>query len=152
MFWEPPVHFQLVGLGDAWPAEFSKPLVRCFGSALAFAFLLVGVLGIYVPGLPTTGPVLLALFLLARANPALHQRLRRYRMLDKYFGLMDGSIPFSSQMRRAALIAMWLSIAASSLAIAVCCPTNSLALGGCTAGGLIGTLVILRFRSRPQRA
>lgn len=152
MFWEPPVHFQIVGMGDAWPTEFTKPLVRYFWTVVAVAFLMIGLVGIYVPVVPTTGPVLLALFLLSKANPALQQRLRRYQILEQYFGLLEGSVPFSPKMRRTALIAMWLSIAASSLVIVTCCAANSLALGGCIAGGLIGSLVILRFRSLPQGA
>jgi uncharacterized membrane protein YbaN (DUF454 family) len=44
----------------------------------------VGLVGIFVPGLPTTPLLLLAAFLFARSSPELHRKLLEHRVLGRY--------------------------------------------------------------------
>ncbi|MEY2633834.1 MAG: hypothetical protein RIR00_2488 [Pseudomonadota bacterium] len=83
-----------------------------------FLALLLGIIGIVVPGLPTTPFVLLAGYCFAQASPRLHQRL----LANPWFGDMirnwerERALPLRT--KRLATAIMILSILASLYALA----------------------------------
>jgi len=69
-----------------------------------------GLVGIFLPGLPTTPLLLLAAFLFARSSPELHRKLLEHRVLGRYIrdyvekgGLRPG-------VKWAAIALLWASI------------------------------------------
>lgn len=57
---------------------------RCLLLILALISLGVGILGIFIPGLPTTEFVLLAVWAAARSSPRLHQWILHHRVLGPF--------------------------------------------------------------------
>ena len=51
---------------------------------LGIAFLVVGIVGIVLPLVPTTGPLILAAYLLARSSDRVHRWLVNHRFLGKF--------------------------------------------------------------------
>ena len=99
----------------------------------------LGVLGIIVPGLPTTVFLLLASYFFARSSPALYRRLVEHPQLGRYLELArQRAMPLRAKV--IALAAMWTGISASSILLAgtgVAAPLVLVALG------VVGTAVLL---------
>ncbi len=93
-------------------------MMRWFWLGLAITSLALGVIGIVLPGLPTTPFVLLAAFAAARGSPRLHTWLRAHRV----FGPMiidwqrEGAV--SLRAKRAA----WFSMVLCAFVIAATAP------------------------------
>ncbi len=142
---EPPFLFSTVELPRLSAARFVRA-VNCglytFGGLF---FLALGIVGVYLPGIPATGPVLLALILITRGNPHLRQRLRKYSMLDKYFQYLEGTRVMTARTRIIAASCMWVSITASCVALSLTFASPNLPIAGCVVGGVIGSVVIYRF-------
>ena len=69
---------------------------------LAYVALALGVIGIYVPGLPTTPFVLLAAFAAARGSRRLHEKLLAHRVFGPMIRDWQASGAVSRQAKRAA--------------------------------------------------
>lgn len=144
--YEPPFPYSAMEFPKVNLAAAARALncgLHTFGGLL---FLAIGIVGIYLPGIPTTGPVLLALFLITRGNPHLREYLQRYRFFDLYFEYLDGTRVMSTRARVYASACMWLSIIASSVVISLMVAEPFWLLLGCVFGGVVGTIVIARFR------
>jgi uncharacterized membrane protein YbaN (DUF454 family) len=57
-----------------------RPVLRWFFQAAALLFLLLGLIGVVVPGMPTTVFILLAAWAAARGSPRLHGWLMAHRL------------------------------------------------------------------------
>ena len=77
------------------------------------ASLALGGLGVVVPLLPTTPFVLLAAFCFARSSPALHGWLLRDRIFGKAIRDWRANRAISRKGKRASVLVMALSLAAS---------------------------------------
>jgi hypothetical protein len=106
----------------------------------------VAVVGIALPGIPTTGPLLLASFLLAKGNPSLQRWLLRCPLFRRYFEYLDGCTVMPMKARCWATAWMWASIAASSIFLLATGSGGPAIVTACFAAGLVGTVVIFRFR------
>lgn len=111
--------------------------------------LAIAVIGIYLPGIPTTGPLLLASYLIGKGNPALRARLLEHPKLARYRDLLEGNRPFTLAQRMTAMLGMWSSISLSCLFLLWTAAGGWLAPAGCLLGGVIGSVVIMRFRRQP---
>lgn len=69
---------------------------------LAYVALALGVIGIFVPGLPTTPFVLLAAFAAARGSRRLHEKLLAHRVFGPMIRDWQDSGAVSRQAKRAA--------------------------------------------------
>lgn len=117
----------------------------CWTGAGAF-FFVIAVVGVYLPGVPTTGPLLLGSYMVGKGNPALKERLIQLRLFDPYRGYLDGSQEFTRAMRCVALVGMWSSIAVSCTILTASPRISVYAIPACLIGGVIGTFVILVYR------
>jgi uncharacterized membrane protein YbaN (DUF454 family) len=101
--------------------------------------------------LPTTVFLLLGSFFLTKSCPWLERRLLQIRLFRPYAALLDPATPFSARGRATALAAMWISIVIT-LAVLVRSETVGTWLLLVIAGaGVVGTVVILRFRRHLER-
>lgn len=105
--------------------------------------VILGIIGIFLPGLPTTPFILLAAACFARSSPAMHQRLLRNRLFGPLLADWERhrSIPISVK---------WLSTGLMSLAVTVSLyqfDSNSIKLS-IAALGLIGCFVVWRLPTR----
>ena len=90
-----------------------RPLLAIFG----LASLALGIIGIFLPVLPTTPFLLLAAFFFARSSERLHSWLVGHPKLGVYISgfLYGGGVP--RKAKRAALLTLWPAIVLSSAII-----------------------------------
>ena len=111
----------------------------------------VGVVGIVVPGLPTTTFLLIAAACYVRSSERLYRWLVNHPILGRYiaFYLEHRAMPMRSKVF--ALVAMWSMIAVSAVFFVKAIWVRAV-LGGCA---VVGTIVILRvktYRPEPEAA
>ncbi len=83
-------------------------MIKYIYITLGTASLVLGILGIITPGLPTTPFILLTGFCYARSSPRLYKKLEQNRITGMYLrGINEG---FSLRMRIIFLSIMWLMI------------------------------------------
>jgi uncharacterized protein len=107
---------------------------------LGWCAVALALVGIVMPGLPTTVFVLAASYCFSRSSPRFERWLRENRWLGPSLRRLrrDGGMPRSA--KRAALVAMWTAIVLSSVVLG----TLHWAAAAVTVGlGLAGTLSIL---------
>lgn len=92
--------------------------------ALGVAFVGLGFLGVFLPLLPTTPFLLLALACFARSSPAIHDWLINHRMLGPYIvdWERDRSIPIGAKITSVVMMSAsfaWLTLGTNAPAIAI---------------------------------
>jgi len=122
----------------------ASPAVRALLWACGALALLLGVVGIVVPGLPTTPFVLLAGACFVRASPRAHGWLLRNRTFGPMLREWERHRSVSRRVKRIGLTAMALTAAFSLWALAGHPWLQALVL----AGVATGTVVVLRLPSR----
>ncbi len=125
-----------------------RPRGRVGWTLLGLCFVFIAAVGVYLPGVPTTGPLLMGSFLLGKGNPALRERLLSHRLFAGYRGYVDGSKEFTLAVRCWALCCMWVSILVSCLVMRTAPQVSRFSVPACCLGGVIGTVVIVLFRRR----
>jgi hypothetical protein len=130
------------GAASAWRWLLAALGVVCFG---------LGAVGAIVPGLPTTVFLLLGSFFLTKSCPWLERRLLQSRLFRPYAAFLDPATPFSSRGRATALAAMWISIVITLALLARSGAVAAWLLVLIAAAGVVGTVVILRFRRHLDR-
>lgn len=132
-------------------AEFIKALTlkRVVCLILGLFFLGIAAVGVVLPGVPTTGPLLAASFFLTKSCPVLENRLIRNRFFGRYLQYLGGDQPIPSNVRRNAILAMWLSITVSCYITFILGyePWKILCI---LVGGVLGHICIRRFRLNPR--
>jgi uncharacterized protein len=115
---------------------------RTLCAALGMVSVALGIIGVFIPGLPTTVFVITASYLFARSSPALEAWLERNRWLGPPLQCFreTGGIPRRS--KALALVSMWTGLGISIPALAtVGVVAQMLALSL----GLVGTATILFY-------
>lgn len=121
-------------------------LRRWLYTAAGLTSVFVAFVGVLLPGIPTTGPLLLASFLLAKGNPALQRQLLRCGLFRKYFEYLDGAVEMPMRARCWATAWMWISILISSGLLLSSGVGGWVLPAACVFAGVIGSVVIFRFR------
>jgi uncharacterized membrane protein YbaN (DUF454 family) len=134
----------------AFQDDLLRPRGRVGWTLLGLLFFSIAVIGVYLPGVPTTGPLLLGSFLLGKGNPAMRERLLSHRLFAGHRGYLDGSKAFTPALRCWALLCMWASIAVSCLLMGATPQVGRFGVPASCLGGVIGTVVILLFRRRTR--
>lgn len=112
---------------------------RAMMIALGCVCVALGVVGIFVPGMPTTIFLLGASCLFAQSSPTLHRRLMEHPRLGAYIRMAHGrSMPLRAKLVSLAL--MWGAILLGSFATAQAGPVLPIAI--CLLG-VVGTAALL---------
>ena len=92
---------KIAGMGDQknYESDAAKELSatsvglvkRYLLAGLGIFFVGLGALGVFLPGIPTVGPLLLASFFFTKSFPALEQRLIRNQFFARFLPYLDGS-------------------------------------------------------------
>lgn len=117
-----------------------------FGLAGGVA-LALGVLGIFLPGLPTTPFVLLAAGCFAKASPRVHQWLLNHRLFGPMVRDWEQHRSLTRRTKAVAVGSMSVMVGASALWVFAGRP---LAQGLLLALGAVGAFVVLRIPTRPR--
>lgn len=134
----------------ALPQVQANRLVRWSFVAAGTSCVAIGAVGVFLPGIPTVGPLLLACWLFSKSCPHLEQRLVRNQFFAPFHGYLDGTESLSVKARFVAISGMWASIAISGTALSYGGSPQWL-IGLLVALGLVGTLFIWRFRAESGR-
>lgn len=116
-----------------------SPLTRLVHAGVGAVALLIGVVGIFVPGLPTTIFMLVAAYCFGRSVPAWEERLMASRWLGAGLRRFRETGGMTRNAKRGALASMWVSAGLSALFLArtgIVIPAVIVALA------VIGTIVV----------
>lgn len=118
--------------------------MRVVNLALGLFFVALGVLGIFLPVIPTTGPLLLALWFFARSSKRLHDWLVNHRVLGKYVHDLWVRGGLTQRSKKRAIIAMTavMALSAALLPLGVEGKTLWFVEGGLALGWVIATTFI----------
>lgn len=110
--------------------------------------VIVGGIGVVVPGLPTTPFLLLASWCFTRSCPWLETRLIRNRFFGSYLRYLDGEVPMTRRAKAITIGIMWLFVSLSSLTILQADRSLTWLVICLALLALIGTIFIIRRRPR----
>lgn len=114
-------------------------------AAAGVVCVVLGAIGVVVPGLPTTVFLLAATFLFARSCPWLEERLIRNRLFAPFLGYLDGSTPMPMKAKLATMCVMWASVAVSVLLLGRGLEAQNWVIFMPPVGAVIGTWFIVRM-------
>lgn len=132
--------------------QVNNVLIRYGFAFLGLFFVGLGAIGVFVPGIPTTGPLLLASFFFTKSCPYLENKLIRNRFFGAYLKYLDGTEPLPRAAKVSAIGMMWLSIAISSIALCLLPTPAYWTVGICIVLGVVGTWFIWNFRNERRLA
>ncbi len=110
--------------------------------------LALGIIGVVLPGLPTTPFVLLAAACYAKASPRLHGWLIQHRFLGPMVRDWEQHRSLTRRTKTIAITSMVVMVGLSSWGFR----HQPWAMGGLLAAGLVGAFVVLRIPTRERKA
>lgn len=118
--------------------------MRIVNLALGLLFLGMGIVGIFLPVIPTTGPLLLALWFFARSSKRLHDWLVNHRVLGRYVHdlWVRGGLTRRSKVRAISAMSAVMALSAALLPLGISGRTLWMAEGGLILGWIIATTYI----------
>lgn len=148
----PPGAAQTERLQPRGTAEGSQPLAsglrRWLYVGLAGIFVGLGLLGVALPGLPTTPFLLVASYLLLRSSPTLHRRLLNSKTFGPTLRDWDKHRGLRRRTKRVAIIACGIMVAISVATGALPWPGRLLV----AAAGAYGIWFVSRLPVVPDKA
>lgn len=128
------------------PPQVVRGVRRVVYLAAAAAFFVLGIIGILLPGLPTTPFLLLTSYFLVRSSPVLNERMLRSRLLGPLLRDWIGQ----RAVRRAIKFRAVLVVVAVLLATTLFGNLPARLLAIVLSLGAVGLLVILRLPTIPE--
>ncbi len=114
---------------------------------LGSIFVAIGVIGIFVPGLPATSFLLLASYFYVRSSPRLNNWLINHKVLGKFIKDFQKHRAMTVKHKVISITSMWFFISMSVVFFIENIYINGIVL----LAGLIGTVVILSIKTlRPE--
>lgn len=104
-------------------------------------FVIIGGVGVVVPGLPTTVFLIIASWCFARSCPWLERRLIRNRFFGPFLHYLEPGVRMPLRARLITMGAMWTAVLISS---ALALSHNAWISAGIVLAGCVGTIVIWR--------
>lgn len=122
---------------------------KCFMKKALFIFLgtlslSLGLIGIVVPGLPTTSFLLLTAYLYARSSKRLHDALMNHKLLGGYIKDFQKGMTVRAKLR--AIFLMWAMILLSAFVFIEIDYVRIIVI----AAGVVGTFFIARVKGREK--
>ncbi len=145
MFFESPVPFRELGIPSALSGTYQW-LTRQLMVLAGIVLVVIGVAGIFLPLVPTTGPLLIASLLFAKGSPRLRQLLYTNRITGRYLSYANGTATIPVRARIAAVVWLWCGLLLGLYLLARSNYLISLVGVPYIAGGVILTVVITTFR------
>jgi len=106
--------------------------------------LVLGLIGVVLPGLPTTPFILLAAACYARASPRLHGWLLNHRWMGPMLRDWERDRSLTQRTKTVAVVSMTLMVALSAWGL----QGRPVLQGALLAAGIIGAWVVLRIPTR----
>ncbi len=119
---------------------------RFFLGVLGLLLVLLAAIGVVLPGIPTTGPLILASICLTKSSPRLERMLVRSRFFAPFHRYLDGEAEMPWRAKVIAIGMMWTAIMLSSLYLWRFQGGPIWLVSLIVASGFVGTVVISRFR------
>ncbi|MCP4079213.1 MAG: DUF454 domain-containing protein [Planctomycetaceae bacterium] len=113
---------------------------------LGLLLVLLAAIGVVLPGIPTTGPLILASICLTKSSPRLERMLVRSRFFSPFHRYLDGQAEMPWRAKVIAIGMMWTAIILSSLYLWKFQDGPLWLVGLIVGSGFVGTVVISRFR------
>jgi uncharacterized membrane protein YbaN (DUF454 family) len=128
----------------------SRPVVRWLLIALGMVSLATGVIGIFLPLIPTTGPLLLAAVCFDRSSPRFHSWLMNNRYLGGYIrNYQEGrGLPM---MQKVCTIGLLWSTITLSIVFAVSALWGRLLLGAIAVAVTVHIVTLPTYRATEAR-
>lgn len=112
--------------------------------------MLLGLLGIITPGLPTTPFLLLTAFLYAKGSPRLHKKLVEHKITGAYINRVSGGL--SLRARIFSIAFMWVMISFTAFFVFKENQTMKFVMLGLGCIGTVAQLIVLRKRKPKAEA
>jgi len=118
--------------------------MRIVNLILGLFFLVLGVVGIFLPVIPTTGPLLLALWFFARSSKKLHDWLVNHKVLGRYvYDLwVRGGLTRRSKIRAISAMSAVMALSAALIPLGTTGRTLWIVEGALALGWVIATTYI----------
>ena len=114
--------------------------------AVGLLLVFIAAVGVVLPGIPTTGPLILASICLTKSCPWLEQRLVRSRFFAPFHRYLDGEAEMPWRARVVAIAMMWTAISISAYYLMSVRGGPVWLVCLIVLSGLVGTVVITRIR------
>ena len=95
------------------PAPQTRTWMKPFYLLLGLGALVVGIVGIVLPLVPTTGPLLIAAFAFSRSSERFHQWLINHRILGRFISDFQAGRGIPLKIKILAVVAMSIAFAFS---------------------------------------
>lgn len=109
--------------------------------------VVLGIIGIVVPGLPTTPFLLLSSWLFYRSSPKLHDAIHRSKWLGPYIRKFEKDKGVDKKTKLISVISMWAMISLSAFVFIESRPIRWLLFGL----GIIGSISVIFIVPNPQK-
>ncbi len=125
-----------------------ESLRRLSLALLGILCVVIGGIGVILPGLPTTIFLLAACYLFTRSCPRLEQILVRNRFFAAFHRYLDGSVEMPLRSKLITLLIMWSFISFSTFTLWNNESVSKYVAVAVPLAGLVGTFFILRYGRR----
>jgi uncharacterized membrane protein YbaN (DUF454 family) len=125
-------------------------LRRTVFAALGLLSVALGIVGVFVPGLPTTVFVLAASYLFARSSPSLEQWLEGHRLLGPSLRRFREAGGMPLKTKALALTSMWAGLGISIHVLAAVGPVMQLTAFGLGVAGTVTIVCCIRTTATRQ--
>ena len=123
---------------------------RVVFATLGVTAVALGIIGVFVPGLPTTEFVLAASYLFARSSPRLDAWLRGHRWLGPSLRRFKETRGMPLKAKAVSLASMWTGIGISTYALASTGPMAQVAVVSMGVMGTLSSLIVVRTTGARQ--
>ena len=111
--------------------------------------LMLGVIGIFIPGLPTTPFILLAAALYARSSDRLHEKLIKNRFVGVYISQWQKNQGLTVKSKITSIILMWAMIGISVTHLDDRLVLQSIIIGVGAIGTVVMSFIVPTIKNNP---
>ena len=120
------------------------PVARALNTTLGAICVGLATAGVFLPILPTTIFLIMAVAFFGRGCPVLREKVLAWRIFQPFRPYVERRKPMPPAARNSALVMMWLAIAASAATVVASARIPDLLGVALVLAGFLGTAAILR--------